>query len=331
MAKSFLQLEPIKHFLPVGFPLFLMPVVAFFQAAAWEDIALPVLLLHTALACLSVFLIGSLTMLLTGKLSSAVAAALLWTVHPYLMYAVFGLHVNAADLRTVYVDHAMWFPVMSDPSSVFWVLLAVFLFFKSLAQPRHILTAGLCMGIALLVRLPNVVVAGVLVAGYLVQKKITAALIFGIGVLTLFFPQLVYNYYCSGSLFDFGYTARLAADGHRITVVFGIENLTAYVKLLTEKYPVLSLLLLACSVAVPLCVIRWSNGRRFAWTMITLLVFSYLLFYSVWWGFKYFPYRFLMPLMPFCSMLTVAFCTLVRQRLQGMKPFAGSSRDSSLK
>lgn len=236
MAKSFADLKPVKTFLPVGFPLLLTPFVIASGADRWEELARPVLYFHSGLALLSIWIIGYLAFFLTGRTLISAGAAFLWAIHPYLMYAAFGLHPNAQILRTVYVDHAMWFPMMSDPSSVFFVLLATLLFFKSITQKKYVYFSGLCIGMAILIRLPNVVICGILGAGYLFKKDFSALVKFGFCSFLVFLPQLFYNYYCYGSMLDFGSGARLVADGHRITVVFGIENFIAYAILLGGKY-----------------------------------------------------------------------------------------------
>lgn len=313
MAKSFVDLKPVKTFFPVGFPLILTPFVIVNGANEWEDIARPVLYFHSGLAFLSIFIIGYLTFFLTGRTLISAAAAFLWAIHPYLMYAAFGLHPNARILRTIYVDHAMWFPMLSDPSSVFFVLLATLLFFKSITQKKYVYFSALCIGTAMLIRLPNIVICGILGAGYFFKKEFSAAVKFGLCSLLVFLPQLFYNYYCYGSMFDFGSEARFVADSHRITVVFGVENLIAYAQLLGGKYSLFTWSMISAGLLVPFTVIYLRKSQRFSWVIITVLITGYVLFYLTWWGFKYFPYRFIMPVIPLSIIVMVDLCSIIMQ------------------
>ncbi len=88
MARSFVELDPIKCKLPVGFPLILMSFAVLWGSQGWEGLVVPVMIFHTVLALAAILMIGFAARLLTGsgRVSFAAAAAL-WTVHPCFLYA----------------------------------------------------------------------------------------------------------------------------------------------------------------------------------------------------------------------------------------------------
>lgn len=313
IAESLTHLQPIRHFLPVGFPLILTPFILAAHAAGWEDIVMPVLLFHTLLAMASIFIIGCLALQLTSSVAISTAAALAWALHPYLMYAGFGLHPNAGILRTIYVDHAMWFPMMSDPSSVFFMLLGLLLYVLSFENNRLGYSAGLAVGIATLIRTPNILIAFVFVAGYLFKKQYSLIARFALFVAAAMLPQLLYNMYCYGSPFDFGYAARKEVFSQ---APLSFTYLINYVSFLSLTYRNLFALFLTVIVIAPCGALLFKKDRRFECSVVCILMWGYLLLYGMWHDFKCFPYRFLMPVIPLAVIIVLDFCSLVLTRLR---------------
>ena len=87
MAQSFAALSPIKEKYPVGFPLLLTPLVLFFKPAVWQDLVMPVVMFHTMLALISIYLVGYITKALTKSTSLSILSALLWTFFPINLFS----------------------------------------------------------------------------------------------------------------------------------------------------------------------------------------------------------------------------------------------------
>lgn len=74
--------------------------------------------------------------------------------------------------------------------------------------------------------------------------------------------------------------------------------------------------MISAGLLIPFTVLYLRKAQRFSWVIITALITGYVLFYLTWWGFKYFPYRFIMPVIPLSIIMLADFCTLVFERLK---------------
>jgi len=153
MAKAITEgrIHPDKR--PWGYPLLIAPLVECSGAEKWQDVVKPVVCFNTLLAIGSIFLVGRLSAEITNSGAAAAAAAAVWTVFPYIMYAGLGLDDNAAVLRKIYISHAMWFPMLSDDASTFFVLLVLYL----CVRQSNACMVGLAAGFCVLLRYQNAV------------------------------------------------------------------------------------------------------------------------------------------------------------------------------
>jgi hypothetical protein len=305
IARSLVALNPLASKYSMGFPLLLVPFIIVFNPASWLDLIKPVLTFHVILSVLFVFVIGFIAWMVSKNVFTVIASATLWVLHPYLMYASFALHSQAATVRSSYVSHAMWFPILSDASSTFFVLLGILLYFWSEDKQRYVYGAGCMIGVAGLIRSPNLLAGVILSATYLLRKEYVKTIKFCGCMLLLFTPQFLYNAYFNASPFVFGYTE--TSEGR--TVLFSVHYLISYGAFLMDKYPAIFVALLIGTIIVPIYLLMHYKRQRHEWSLLILYTYVYTLFYATWWAFNCFPYRFLIPVVPTAIIIITAFFT----------------------
>ncbi len=309
IAQSFGALQPEKGKLPLGFSLLLVPVIKTLRPDGWQDLVRPMLLVHTALALGTVFLIGFMTRRLTGSTAAGLFASGLWVFHPYMMYGACGLLVHTEEMRTIYISHAMWFPMLSDPSSAFFVVLGLALFFAARERPGYVVPAGLALGMAALIRTPNALVPILCCVACLLQGQGRAGVKLGLAALCMYLPQLAYNMFCNGNPLAFGYTAETESYGGR-EALFSFGYLVEYVRFAFEKYTVAATGLAAIGLALLAGLLYYGRTKRCEWALMIMVTAAYGLIYGSWWAFKCFPYRFLIPVVPLVIIMATGLCCL---------------------
>ena len=313
IARSLATLQPIAaQFYPVGFPLLLAPFILLLRPDSWIDLIMPIVIFHTALAIGCIFIVGYLAYKLAENAWVALCSAALWALHPYGLYAVLALHPQAATVQSSYVSHAMWFPMLSDPGGAFFLLLGLLLFYLPSKQEHYSYGAGIAIGIAMLMRMPNGIAAGILAGGYLIKKRYSALINFSWCVLLMLIPQGVYNFYAHKNIVDVGYAARREVK----QVLFSANYLFSYGKALFEMSPRLALLFLMSGLIIAMSVVVCREKKRFEWVIVIIFILSYGVFYGTWWAFQYFPYRFLIPIVPLLIILGIDWCALVIELLK---------------
>jgi len=313
IARSLAALQPIAaQFYPVGFPLLLAPFIVLLRPDSWLDLIMPIVIFHTALAIGCIFTVGYLAYKLAENAWVALCSAALWALHPYGLYAMLALHPQAATVKSSYVSHAMWFPMLSDPGSAFFLLVGLLLFYLSSKQEHYSCGAGLAIGIALLMRIPNVIAAGILAGGYLVKKRYSSLIKFSCCGLLMLIPQGMYNFYAHKNIADVGYAARREVK----QVLFSADYLLSYGKALFEMYPRSALCVLMSGLIIALSVVVFREKKRFQWIIVIMFILCYVVFYGTWWAFQYFPYRFLIPIVPLLIILCIDWCALVIELLK---------------
>jgi hypothetical protein len=311
VAKSIVELEPEESKYAIGFPLILASFVAASGAGEWTDLLAPVLIFNCILSLIAIFLIGILAKLLTESTLTAIASAILWTLHPFIIYAGLSLHRNAEILQAVHMSHSMWFPILSDPCSAFFFILGLVFFVHSIRNNVWIYPCGILVGIASLIRTPNLVEALIFGTAYLIKKKYLQGIIFGGLVAVFLLPQLAYNIFCNGNPFAFGYTA--ATEGYE--EMFSLDYLISFVKLMTGRYLFIFIPFLIMAIVLPASLLLYRKEKRLEWAILIALIYSYILIYGSWWAFKHFPYRFLIPVIPLVIIMASDFVRLLWERL----------------
>ena len=121
------------------------------------------------------------------------------------IYALAGFF-NTQWMRNTYVSYAMWFAMLSDPSTAFFLLLNVYVYFLSLKKDHGASLAGIIAGITASIRVTSFMYAAVFAFGYLLNRRYRSALIFILAIAITLIPQFVYNVYFNDGLFTYGYT-----------------------------------------------------------------------------------------------------------------------------
>ncbi|MDP2044392.1 MAG: hypothetical protein Q8K15_04410, partial [Candidatus Omnitrophota bacterium] len=196
LAKSLVNLKPIKMDAFLGYPLFLTPFIYLYKAETIENILKPVLIIQAfILFNLSIILVALIAKEITKSKLVAGITAFLWTFYPWVLYLLVG-RTKDFYLGGIFLTHHLWLPALSDSISALFLFLAVYLFLISLRKQAieyHIFTAIL-IGLAALTRPFNGIMTLLFVSIYLYQRKLKNTLYFGLAVFTILFPQFLYNW-----------------------------------------------------------------------------------------------------------------------------------------
>lgn len=258
VADSIVNADIERSKVAIGFPLYLAAFIAVFSADEWTDLVAPVLIVNCVFALVTIFLVGILANRLTGSTWAAAISALIWTLHPYILYAVFSFHQNAAILRNVYVSHSMWFPMLSDPISAFLFILGLTFFYSSLQKPYCTYLCAVATGLASMIRTLNLSEVIILCIFYFILRKHKQGIILVICVLVILIPQFIYNQYCSGNPFAVGYTPETEGQEE----IFSFGYLFSFAGSVFAKYTMASIILLLLSITPPVFIILLEKRRE---------------------------------------------------------------------
>jgi phage-related protein len=295
MAQSFAALSPIKEKYPVGFPLLLTPLVLFYKPAVWQDLVMPVVMFHTMLALISIYLVGYITKALTKSTSLSILSALVWTITPYAIYAL-AAFFNTQWIRNTYVSYLMWFSMLSEPATTFFLLLSLYCYFLSLEKKHLAWLVGITAGMTMVIRIPGLFYAAVFASGYMLSRRYRELAIFSACVLLMVTPQLIYNSVFYNSPLTFGYTY---APGQPTTHYSFAYTITFVMYLINQHPRIFCFLLMgALTVAAAILYMYKNKSAVHCWVVLTSIVGIHAAFYSAWWGFLSDFIRFLMPVVP---------------------------------
>jgi hypothetical protein len=314
MAKSFAAGNPIHEKYPIGFPLLLAPLVTMCNAQVWQDLIKPVMVFHTGLALISIYLVGYIASMITRKTAVSILCALVWTITPYLIYFFAGFF-NAPWLRNTYVSYAMWFAMLSEPSTTLFLLLNIYLYFKSLEKESLTWLAGLAAGITISIRITSAIYVLIFAGGYVLRRKYRAAVLF-IAVITMsLIPQFLYNLYFNHGLFTFGYSTVDATTRGR-EVLFSLAFTRSFIEYLAYKHPLLFYPLLAGAVSAAATLFYAFRAERFQWGILTGLALIHIMFYSTYWAFISDFIRYVLPIIPIVIIIAGGFIAGLQKWLQ---------------
>jgi hypothetical protein len=314
MAKSFAALNPVHEKYPLGFPLLLTPLVIMCNAQVWQDLIKPVMAFHTLLALISIYLVGYIARMVTRKTAAGIFCALVWTIAPYLIYYCAGFF-NTAWLRNTYVSYMMWFAMLSEPSTTFFLLLNIYLYFKSLEKENLSWLAGIAAGITISIRITSAIYVLIFAAGYVLRRKYRDAVLFIAVITTLLIPQFAYNLHFNRGLFTFGYTTIDTTTQGR-EVLFSFAFTRSFIDYLLYKHPVVFYPLLAFSVIALATIFYAFRATRFQWGVLTGLTAIHILFYSTWWAFILDFIRYVLPVVPVVIIIAGGFIAGLQKLLQ---------------
>ncbi len=191
----------------VGLPLMLAGLLKFMATVEYDRI-LPLVVIGNGLflGVLSVPVIASLALALTGNRLQALVAGALWTLLPYLLWIGFGLHPQAEVLRNAYVPRQMWLTGITDGPSLFFTLLGMLLAVRGtqsvkrgkLLQVALLIAGGAALGFGVAIRIHVLPVAAVVVAALLWSRRWESAFWVVVGLLVGFAPQFWHNAVANG-------------------------------------------------------------------------------------------------------------------------------------
>jgi len=248
---------------------------------------------HTMLALISIYLVGYITKALTKSTSLSILSALLWTLLPYLIYFLAGFF-NAAWLRNTYVSYAMWFAMLSDPSTAFFLLLNVYVYFLSLKKDHGASLAGIIAGITASIRVTSFMYAAVFAFGYLLNRRYRSALIFIMAIAITLIPQFIYNVYFNDGLFTYGYTQEV----ERRELFFSVQYAADFMVYLLSKHQVIFWMCLVFAMVLPIGVRYAFHAERRLWAILLALLYVHVIVYSAWWAFTSDFIRYVLPVVP---------------------------------
>jgi hypothetical protein len=284
---------------PLGFPVLLLPFVAFLPST--HDALLQPVAMFWALV---MFPIGqNLLFRLAYRLSKQAVLALfsvfLWTGLPLLAYAILRVITNAVVAETASV-HMTWAQMLSDGPATLFTLLGMIVFF--VARERHypaawVLLAGGLGGFLMLIRLTGVLTVGVIGLLLLIERQWRAAVLFAVSAGIVFAPQLLYNWHFFDSPLRTGYNVldKIPPDG-LVNLRYLLDALAASWRRVGMLLPVA--LVLAVGLGGMGLVYLWQKLRLGA-LAIGLWIIGYAVFYGVYYhSWQGGIFRFLMPAYP---------------------------------
>jgi hypothetical protein len=254
---------------------------------------MPVVLFHTMLALISIYLVGYITKALTKRTSLSILSALVWTITPYAIYALAALF-NTQWMRNTYVSYAMWFAMLSDPSTAFFLLLNVYVYILSLKKDQGAWLAGIIAGITASIRVTSFMYAAVFALGYLLNKRYRSALVFIIAIVITLIPQFVYNVYFNEGLFTYGYTQEV----ERAEILFSLQYAGDFMVYLLSKHQVIFGMCLVFAMVLPIGVLYAFHAERGLWAILLALLYAHVFVYSAWWAFTSDFIRYVLPVVP---------------------------------
>jgi hypothetical protein len=300
MAKSFAALSPIKEKYPVGFPVLLTPLVLFFKPAIWQDLVMPVVIFHTLLALISIYLVGYITQALTKRTYLSILSALVWTITPYAIYAL-AAFFNAQWIRNTYVSYYLWFSMLSEPTTTFFLLLSLYCYFLSLEKKHLAWLVGITAGMSIAIRIPGLFYAVVFAIGYMLSRRYRDLVIFSACVLLMVIPQLIYNSIFYNGPLTFGYTHVLGQPATHYSFAYT----KTFVLYLINHHPRIFCFILIVALTVPAAIYYMYKREVQCWFVLISIVCIHSAFYSTWWGFLSDFIRFLMPVVPIVIIIAV--------------------------
>lgn len=328
LAKSFADFKPAVSIIYIGYSIFLAPFIYFFKAVNPVMIARPVALAQGILLfSLSLVLVALIGMRFFKSRKLSLIAASIFLFYPYLIYGFWNFigHKNAIPT----FQYQMWIVILSDYLSVFLVL-AVFWFFikfiEKLKSGMPILfwegaALGALAGAAGLVRPPNLAVAAFIFLFLIYHKKIKEVFIFGVSVLVIYLPQLIYNTYFFGLPWHYGdviLPAGLPQSGKPLSGMWAISNLWLNFKHFSPHYYFLCFLaLMFFTAAIVVFGLRHlSKNNKHLIPIFAFWFVFYFLFYGMFES-SFSQLRYFLPIIPLVIYFLMAIALYFLERRSG--------------
>lgn len=207
IAKNLSQfkIEPTTSQISIGLPLYLTPFILITGAQDFYHISQPAFIVMAfILASLSIILVVLIARILLKNKLLAILIGTIYLFYPYLLYF---MDLGPYQENLFNFTGPMWLSgAVTDSLSALLIYLAIYLFLRIKESPYqdYILT-GLATGLAILVRVTNLIFAVIFGIYLLFQKKVKELIILTVTTTLVFSLQIIYNIYAHGQAFNFGY------------------------------------------------------------------------------------------------------------------------------
>jgi len=305
LAKSLVDLRPVQSMYPLGFPMILAPLIYLFKATVPNDILIPSVVINALIMFnLSIILVALIAEKLTRNKLISLLSATLWTFFPYLSL----LMINRYEFI-----HLMCVQELSDPPSMFFSVLATYIFLLSRERNGRLLAvlAGAMIGFASLIRISNLLLVAVFIFMLIYEKRFKNLAYVAVTAFLVFSPQLIYNSLFFGSPLAFGYQYYLEpglieTGGH---LVFSLAYFPSFFARTIIQTPLVFLSALLGSI-----LLYTYAKRKIETIMLLCWQLSYQVFYSFYWYSEWTMWRFIMPAIPALCVLASSFVLIFDER-----------------
>lgn len=250
LAQSFAKFSPVANVANIGYPLFLAPIIYFTGAIGPEDIAKIVFIIQAFLFfSLAIILVALISFEVLKNRKSALLAAALFTVYPYILFIILKL---ANFPRAIPAFHyQMWITIGADYLSAILLYFGFYIFIKKYnSETLNIAstaTIGALIAAAALTRVANILYLPLIFLVLLWLKKYWGSIAFSIAAFIIYLPQWIYNLYFFGSPLTYGYRIQeLSGHGLETKILggwFSINNVYIFFEKIWLNLPILILIL----------------------------------------------------------------------------------------
>lgn len=327
LAQSLIEGKDRDSMKTIGYPLFLIPLILITGAQDETELLRPLFLLHALFFfCLSILLVALIgQMVFKSRWLGALSAAV-FTFIPHIFYAFFHnlkpYYAEASLYRgETTFQHINWLELISDPLSAVLVFFCLFYFIAKFKRQEltlwPVVFLGLLLGFAAMVRMPNVLLAGILGLALLFQRKIKQAVAFGAASLFALLPQFIYNWRVFGSAFQFGYEEQAVSFGGTLLGAFSLDRLLVVPIKGQQLIPGFWLLALAG-------LIFFVIGAGYLWKkdkIIGFIIVAFFVIYSVFYVFYEaggIQLRFFIPIFPSAIFIGLAAFLWLSEKLKAL-------------
>ena len=198
VALNFSKLQFTETQYPIGLPLLLVPFIYIFHATTLADIFMPVSVFNSIiLYSASILLIYGIANKITGDNKISLLASTLWVLFSYTL------------------PYGMWVYVLSEPPTIFVMLLAIYLYLSGneskTANLKYPFVVGMLTAFGVLFRMPSALFVLFFALMYAFERKFKYCIIFLVSTLVFLIPQFAYNNIAYHAVTKTGYTVSSSA------------------------------------------------------------------------------------------------------------------------
>ncbi len=329
LSKSIVDGNLAEEQYPLGLPLFWAPVIKLTGAEDISGILKPIFIIQAfVLFCLSIILMALIADLIFKNRKIAILCAGLFTFYPYIFYLFFkgfGPYYESVGLtRGVMSFIALnWLQLVSDPLSLFLILLCFYLFFLYFKNKDHklslIILLGIVTGFSVLVRISNILLLPIITVALIcvskscdrrilkrLWQKVKSTLVFGFFFGLTLIPQFIYNFLFFGNPLKTGYQQKGRED---MLSFFSSERFIEVLTKANSFFPGFIFIILGAIVLLFFALRYFIRRDKITAFILFSWIFSYFFFY-IFYSTGGIQARFFIPIIPPCVFIGVAvlFC-----------------------